>query len=205
MSSSKYVNAAIDAYGIDKFNKKILFIFNSREQALKMEMRLHEKFNVANNPLFFNRCNATEFGFLVGSLYTKGKTYEDMYGENLARELKQRRSEAMKSHSKIRNYDKENNPNFGNKWSDEQKKQLSEKLGGDRSKIKGSFWVTDGNTNIKLKKGSQIPEGMYRGRVVNNNPPNHKGMKWYNNGVINIVCAPEVVLDGFVVGKLNNI
>lgn len=36
---------------------------------------------------------------------------------------------------------------------------------GEKSSQFGSIWITDGNTNMKIKKDAIIPEGWYRGRI----------------------------------------
>jgi hypothetical protein len=205
MSSSEYVKKAIEKYGINKFKKKIISIHKTRESAIAKEIKMHKRFNVSNHPLFFNRCNAEHFGISVGALYTKGKTYEEIHGEEKARILRARRSSDGKRYSKKRDYSGEKNPNYGNTWSEEQRKLLSEKLSGDNSKIRGSFWVTDGAKNIKIPKDSNIPKGFKKGRTLDSKwlPPKHTGMSWYNNGVKNIKLKPnDSIPDGFKKGRL---
>ena len=62
-------------------------------------------------------------------------------------------------------YDGENNPNFGNKWTDEQRKKMS-----DAQKLKVSEEnyvnpmqdmkrITDGKTNTVIHKDSPLPDG----------------------------------------------
>lgn len=45
------------------YKYKVLFIFNSRAEATKMEMKLHNKFDVAVNESFYNKCKQTSTGY----------------------------------------------------------------------------------------------------------------------------------------------
>lgn len=47
------------------YQYEILSIFDNSKSALKEESRLHYKYNVGINPLFYNRCNSTMTGFDV--------------------------------------------------------------------------------------------------------------------------------------------
>jgi hypothetical protein len=57
MSSSKHVAKAI-AFGV-AFQKTVLAIWPTRQEAVAHEVRLHELFSVAGNPEFFNRVRQT--------------------------------------------------------------------------------------------------------------------------------------------------
>ena len=62
-SSSKYLKEDINKLGKDNFKKKIIKIFITRQEALKHEIFLHNKFNVAKNSVFYNRAKQTNTGF----------------------------------------------------------------------------------------------------------------------------------------------
>lgn len=47
----------------NNFVKIILKTFDSPEEALQHEIELHEKYDVARNPFFYNECKATSTGF----------------------------------------------------------------------------------------------------------------------------------------------
>ena len=55
----------------DNFKYKIIKIFETREEALLLEIKLHTKFNVGMNEMFFNRSNQTSKLFDV-----KGTTWK---------------------------------------------------------------------------------------------------------------------------------
>lgn len=63
MSSSQDINDLINNYGINRFEKTIITIWKSRKLAVQHEIKLHEEYNVKDNPLFYNKANQTSTGF----------------------------------------------------------------------------------------------------------------------------------------------
>lgn len=59
MSSSNSIKA-LDTISLEKI---IIQEFSSRKLASSHEIKLHSEYDVKNNPLFYNRCNATSTGF----------------------------------------------------------------------------------------------------------------------------------------------
>ena len=116
-----------------------------------------------------------------------------------------------------------NNPNFGNKMSQESKDKISKANKGrkwtkEQISNKRSKHYTNGLINISLKEGDAVPEGFWRGRTLSEKAkesaktaglkragrsPKNKGLKCFNNGKIQVYRAecPE----GFVEGKLPSI
>lgn len=47
----------------DNFKYKVIKIFETREEAIAMEIKLHAKFNVGVNESFYNKANQTNTGF----------------------------------------------------------------------------------------------------------------------------------------------
>ena len=66
MSSSDFLREDIKKVGKENFNKIILKRFQTREDAYAHEIQLHKEFDVANNPLFFNRAKQTSVSFIGG-------------------------------------------------------------------------------------------------------------------------------------------
>ena len=163
--SSKYVNEAMKKFGRKFFTKKIVRVFDNRHDAISLEMKLHEKFNVDTNPIFFNRCKQTVWGFNCTGATVKGKTYEELYGSEKASELKKHRAMILERTMSTRDYSGDDNPNFGNRWSPEMKATLSEKVRGEKHVSYGSIWINDGKTEQKIK-GMEIPSGWSVGRMV---------------------------------------
>lgn len=164
--SSKYLKEAIDRYGYEYFNKKILFTFDDHYEALGMESKLHHRLDVDKNKLFFNRSKQTGLTYGCTGEVNRGKTYEEIYGEEVAHKLKKERSEAMKRHRKENPVTGENNPNFGNNWSEEQKKNLSKQRQGKNHPAYGWFWITNGVDSKKVPPNTEIPEGWCKGRKL---------------------------------------
>ncbi len=63
MGSSKYLKESINELGLEHFSKEILSTWDTREEANLEEYRLHQIYDVASNPEFFNRAvsNGKEF------------------------------------------------------------------------------------------------------------------------------------------------
>ena len=86
----------------DIFKYKVIKIFPSRKEAEYFETKLHEKFQVQKHESFYNKAKNTLMGFSVegrkqtkehkinNKKHIKGKTYEERYGEERAREIKQK-------------------------------------------------------------------------------------------------------------------
>jgi hypothetical protein len=165
-SSSKYVKLAISKYGIHFFKKKILKIFSTREDAIDMEIKLHEKFDVDKNPTFFNRCKQSKWGYNCTGEILRGKSYEEILGSERAKELKLKRSLVAKNkdNSGIKN------PMFGKKHTDEMKRKLSESRQGKNHPAYGMKWITNGIESVKIYPDTiVIPENWYFGRTFSSN------------------------------------
>jgi hypothetical protein len=116
---------------------KVVSIFDNKDDALNFEIRLHLKFNVAKNPKFYNKANATSTSFSITgtelSQETKKKMSEARRGRVVSDETKLKLS---KSHIGIKHTDETklklskshigNKNNLGKKRSEESKKKSSE-------------------------------------------------------------------------------
>lgn len=65
METSKYLDKAMKTEGIINFNKEILSLWNTRKEAVQEEIRVHELFDVAVNPNYYNRSKQKAVGFDV--------------------------------------------------------------------------------------------------------------------------------------------
>lgn len=165
LSSSLFVKRAVKKFGKQFFRKKILKIFETKIEAMEHEMFLHNRLNVAFHPKFFNRYNQSRCGF--NGSYLKGKTYEEILGEERAKELREKRRKDAKN----KNNSGSNNPMFGKRHSEEMKKKLSEERTGSKHPTFGWFWITDGKISKKVPPGTKIPIGFKKGRKFNWQPP----------------------------------
>ena len=96
-SSSKLIKKWRFFCGQEFFKKKIVSRHKTREQALNKEIRLHERFNVKDNPFFFNQSNQTSTKFLITQPLTdpqKGKLREKALGRKHSEEARKKMSDA---------------------------------------------------------------------------------------------------------------
>jgi len=92
MGSSKYLTEEVETLGVDQFNKIILKRFSNREEAVQYEIDMHNEFDVANNPLFFNKVKQTVVSFTPGA----GEN-NYFYGKKHTLESRQKMSEILKT------------------------------------------------------------------------------------------------------------
>jgi hypothetical protein len=92
MSSSKYLTEDIEKNGKKEYNKIILKRFDNRIDANLYEIQMHDEFDVANNPLFFNKVKQKDRGLGVGP-----GELNPFYGKKHTEEYKQRQSALLKT------------------------------------------------------------------------------------------------------------
>jgi len=94
----KYFSSSKDLYFIEdqklnpkNYKYKIVSIFDSRKDAIEMEIKLHNKFNVGNNPSFYNKAKQSSIGY-------------DTHGVSLSNEHKIKFSMIRKGVPKSKNH-----------------------------------------------------------------------------------------------------
>jgi len=114
--------------------KTILFVCETRKEALEIEIKLHNFFDVAVNPQFANKAKAKSTGFdrtgVPHAEETKKKQSEAHSGKTHTEEIKKKISEAKSG---------ENNPMYGVPRTEEWKKAQSEKMSGEKNPNYGKF------------------------------------------------------------------
>jgi hypothetical protein len=99
-----------------RFRYVVIKEFSDRKEAIKYESKLHKKFDVANNPMFYNMANQTETGFIASkSKYKKIK-------------------ESLK---KIKHQQGKRNSMYGTKWIVNHEKKLCTRIGKKEKIPKG--------------------------------------------------------------------
>lgn len=181
MGSGKLIIRAIQKYGIDNFEKEILYVFDNEN-----DMNLKEAELVVISKDSYNLCNGGQGGFSYinrtgknGSLKGVQKREEvrqDWEPKRLENYFKWRNS----SHSKISDekrvrtilerYGKSGFQSFlGRLHSEETKNKMSTtKKGkniGENNSQYGTIWITNGSINKKIKKTEDIPDNWYKGRI----------------------------------------
>lgn len=184
MGSGKYLNYAIKKYGIENFQKEILFIFDNKEDMYSKETELvNEEYLSENNTYNLNKGGYGGFDIInsnteiriqlssiraenVKKVSAKGrkKIFELYENPEYFQRMKQNVSKSMKS------YIQENGHWWNGKThTDETKKKMSEKqknLFNDPTKnpMYNKCWITNDIENKVIEKNSLIPEGFRKGR-----------------------------------------
>jgi len=183
MGSGKILKRAVEKYGIEEFEKEILFDLNSEEEMNTMEAELvTEEFCSRNDT--YNLCPGGHGGW--GYVNSNGKSVNYITKDNsleLAKLSKDRKEFLSKTdpewkrkysenHSKAQvKRQKTHGNGFKNKsHSDEWKLRQSEVMklrqSGKNNSQFGSMWITNGTENKKISKLDIIPEGWYKGRKM---------------------------------------
>lgn len=183
MGSSKYLSEAIDNDGSDNFTKEILSDYDTRLDAANEEIRLHNLYDVAVNPEYYNKAKNTSTGFDCTGISKSDETRAKLRlawetRAPVTEETRRKMSESGKNkpeptieaRKKISDYMK------GRPKSAEHKSKLS-----DNAKKRPSMSMETRNKLSNLTKGK----------------------KWWNNGVITVrreLCPG----DNWVLGRVKS-
>ena len=154
-SSSITLNRRIVEEGIENFDKKILQLFPTREDASQHEIDLQELYDVSKNPMFYNKAKSTSTWFHCDwtgrkhSEETKKKlsNYKPWLGKRHTEESKQKQSEARKKQGNFRD---------GFKHSDETKRKISEGMKGNTNLL-GKKLSEETKRKMSISSKGQIP------------------------------------------------
>ena len=113
--------------------KTILFVCETREEVLEIEIELHNFFDVGVNPQFANRAKQTSTKF-------------DTTGVPRTEEHKKKISEAQSG---------EKNPNYGVPRTEEEKKKLSEANSGENNPMYGVSHTEEAKKKISVAKSGE--------------------------------------------------
>lgn len=170
MGSGKYLKRAQEKYGLENFTKEILFVFDTPEQMYAKEAEIvNEDFIMTKNTY-----NLKVGGFGGWDYVNANPTYDRSERARIARSYSS--GFAGKTHSeefckKISAIHSNNSYFSGKSHSNETKKLMSEKAKlrlADPTKNSqfGTMWITNGKSNMKISKDSEIPFGWVKGRKV---------------------------------------
>jgi group I intron endonuclease len=167
----------------ESYHYKIVRICESRNNALELEMLLHEKFDVGINESFYNKAKQTSLRFSYDptgknhSEETRKKMSESKkgekcywYGKELSEDTRKKMSDARKG---------EKHPLYGKQHSDEHKKKLSEANKGEKNYQFKGYYVTPFGTFTSSKdkeiKENNISHDSLRNWCKNNDTIISKG------------------------------
>lgn len=175
LGSGKYLNHAIKKYGRENFEKKILHIFDTKEEMnLKEAELVTEEFCERKDT--FNICPGGKggWGYLNNSSQQHiERTSRAAIKSNFGKPGKTTGIASIKRKKEL--YGNPFGPGYSfNNWkgrihSEETKRKISlkakEKTGSKNSQF-GTIWITNRLESRKIKKDDAIPEGWKRGRNI---------------------------------------
>lgn len=175
MGSGKLIQRAIEKYGVENFEKEIIFKFSTENEMNDKEAELvTEEF--CNREDTYNLCPGGHGGFgyirankLNVSPFTENKILHKKAASKGARTT----LNLLKNDSTVRDRWlsslKDRSPPFkGKSHTEETKAKMKKpKNQGSRNSQFGTMWITNGTESKKIKKVDVIPEGWYKGRSIN--------------------------------------
>jgi group I intron endonuclease len=158
MGSGKLIKAAIAKYGVDNFNKEVLFITHSSEEAYEKERSLLQE--VLNT----DHCYNLKPGGLGGWHYVheSGLTNKNKTKDHYVK-MANRTNELRKADSE--RYERWYiSVSIGITHSDASKEKIGKSISSRR---KNTCWITDGFITKEYHKDLILPEGFRYGRTLN--------------------------------------
>ena len=182
MGSGKHLKRSIEKYGIENFEKEILFQFDNEYDMNSKEAELvNEEFVLREDT--YNICIGGQGGFgYINSVkeirdIAAKKAIESQkeylianYGVDHISKTKNARKIISDRNRELHKNGRLNPPTFYGKTHTEESKikiskSNSNNQNGDKNSQFGTMWITDGIENKKIKKDVDIiPEGWYKGR-----------------------------------------
>jgi hypothetical protein len=141
-SSSKDTQFKVDQkQNPQNYKYEVIETFKTRKEAIKLEIELHKKYNVALNPLFYNLSEQRSIGF-----------YFDRTGENNGMYAKHHTKESKKKISG------ENNGMYGKIPWNKGKKYIVESMSGENNPMYGKIpWNKGKKYTVESMSGENSP------------------------------------------------
>jgi len=180
IGSGKILWYAINKYGIENFEKEILFVFNNEQEMKDKEKELvTEEFCLREDT--YNLCIGGHGGFnyinSVGlrSGFETRKEDQKLMNPRAVSKLRYLRQDTewsnnfkMQISKGLKEYFEGKEGHFkGRKHSEESKNKIKSIKGrqtGNKNSQFGTMWITNGTETKKVKNNDPIPEGWKKGR-----------------------------------------
>ena len=185
MGSGKYLRYSIERYGIDNFEKEILFQFDTEIDMNNKEAELvTEEFCLREDT--YNICLGGKGGWsylnregLNRTQWHRENNKSHMHNMNIRSSIKRKElsedKEYAEKYSKTRSdaikkqIEEKGHPFKGKthtiEWKERHSIIMKEKQNGKNNSQFGTVWITNGINNRKIKKECDIPDGWHRGRI----------------------------------------
>lgn len=179
MGSGKYLRHAIDKYGIQCFEKEVLWIFNNPEDMYAKEAEIvNEEFLAEENTYNLKIGGMGGWDFInsndelrVEKNRKARKATNTKHGHKLSEWGKEGGKATFKKHGISEELRLAAKTAFkGKKHTDEAKKKIGEansKLqNGKQNSQYGTCWITNGSESKKIKRDQPLPQGWEHGRII---------------------------------------
>jgi len=162
MGSGVQIKNAIKKYGIENFEKQVLFSFDTENELIQKEEELvTEEFCKRKDT--YNMIVGGPNGIKKGQILSE-ETRRNMSVAFTGRKYSEKTRSRMSASAKIRQMG-DTNSFYGKKHSDEAKKRMSDTQ-KEISPARGSSWWNNGVSNLKVSRNSSPPDGYVRGRLM---------------------------------------
>lgn len=176
LGSGKHLKRAIDKYGIENFQREVLYQFDNLEDMTSKEAELvTEEFCKRDDT--YNICPGGKggFGYINSRIDYDTRVKRGKTGNKVSRQntfLVEYHIDRFKNMLKDRHkngtvrYDNFKGKNHSEETIKMMKLSHKGKHQGSKNSQFGSMWITNGTENSKIKKLDEIPNGWYKGRII---------------------------------------
>lgn len=179
--SGKYLNYAIQKYGLENFTKEILFVFDNPKDMYAKEAEIVDKKFLSEENTYNLKRGGFDYLNDVGKF--NNPTHNSLYCKSISPFGSKKHIEEgirkgwfvkagkITKQLAIGIHDPKLRGSFkGKHHSEDTKKRMSEKAKinskGEKNSQFGTMWITDGVSNRKIKKNADVPMGWSKGRTV---------------------------------------
>jgi group I intron endonuclease len=171
MGSGKRLRHAISKYGIDNFEKEILFQFNNEsEMNVKESELVTQEFCLREDT--YNLCPGGKGGWGYINEHNLTPRFTGKKHKEESKKIISEKTKLAMSLGILKPFSSSTRADWtGRTHSDKSKEKISNSMSGkqvgQQNSQYGSYWVTNGIESKKIKKNDLIPEGWNKGRKMN--------------------------------------